>query len=171
MVDTTHTSDSIYHRLFSHPEMVADLLKNFLDPTILVELDLVQLKRLNTKFTAKTGQRRRGDMVWEIPTLAGGNLFVLLVLEFQSEIDEWMVLRLYVYIGLLYQQLVDERKLKPANGLPPILPIVLYNGEPRWNAPTNLRDLIRLPAGSPLWQYQPEMRYYTIDEGVFPDER
>ncbi|MBF0427847.1 MAG: Rpn family recombination-promoting nuclease/putative transposase [Magnetococcales bacterium] len=170
MTDTLNSSDSIYHRLFSHPEMVADLLRNFLDPAILAELDLSQMKRLNTKFTAKTGQRRRGDLVWEIPLCSGGNLFVLLVLEFQSEIDEWMVLRLDVYAGLLYQQLVDERKLKTSDGLPPILPIVLFNGEPRWNASTRLRDLIRLPAESPLWHYQPEMRYYTIDEGRFLDE-
>ncbi|MEO5335172.1 MAG: Rpn family recombination-promoting nuclease/putative transposase [Magnetococcus sp. YQC-5] len=170
MPDATHTSDSIYHRLFAHPEMVADLLRNFLDPAVLAELDLAQMRRLNTKFTAKTGQRRRGDVVWEIPIRVGGSLFLLLLLEFQSEIDEWMVLRLDVYTGLLYQQLVDERNLKPADGLPPVLPVVIFNGEPRWDAATSLRDLIRLPAGSPLWKYQPEMRYHVVDEGRFPEE-
>ncbi|MBF0139501.1 MAG: Rpn family recombination-promoting nuclease/putative transposase [Magnetococcales bacterium] len=162
--------DSIYHRLFSHPEMVAELLRDFLDAAILAELDLSGMKRLNTKFTAMTGHRRRGDMVWEIPTRSGNSLFVLLILEFQSEVDEWMALRLDVYSGLLYQQLVDERKLKAVDGLPPVLPIVLYNGETRWQASTSLRDLIRLPSDSPLWQYQPEMRYYTIDEGQYPEE-
>ncbi|MBF0134774.1 MAG: Rpn family recombination-promoting nuclease/putative transposase [Magnetococcus sp. DMHC-1] len=33
--------DSIYHRIFSHPEMVADLLRNFLEPDLLTELDLL----------------------------------------------------------------------------------------------------------------------------------
>ncbi|MBF0435578.1 MAG: hypothetical protein HQL77_09430 [Magnetococcales bacterium] len=55
--------DSIYHRLFSHPEMVAELLRDFLDAAILAELELSGMKRLNTKFTAMTGHRRRGDMV------------------------------------------------------------------------------------------------------------
>ncbi|MBF0144959.1 MAG: Rpn family recombination-promoting nuclease/putative transposase [Magnetococcales bacterium] len=162
--------DSIYHRLFSHPGMVMDLLEHFLDAPLLAELDLSRLTRLNTKFTATTGQRRRGDMVWELPTRTGGSLFVLLILEFQSEIDEWMVLRLNVYAGLLYQQLVDERRLKPADGLPPILPIVLYNGEPGWNAAASLRELIRLSPDSPLWPYQPELRYHIIDEGRFPED-
>ncbi|MEO5370691.1 MAG: Rpn family recombination-promoting nuclease/putative transposase [Magnetococcus sp. DMHC-1] len=162
--------DSIYHRIFSHPEMVADLLQNFLEPDLLTELDLSQMRRMNTKFTAQTGQRRRGDVVWEIPTCTGSSVFLILILEFQSDIDEWMVLRLDVYVGLLYQQLVDERKLKPADGLPPVLPVVIYNGEPRWNAATSLRDLIRLPTDSPLWQYQPEMRYHVIDEGKYPDQ-
>ena len=101
MAAATNSFDSLYHRLFAYPEMVADLLRNFLDPAVLAELDLSQMRRLNTKFTAKTGQRRRGDLVWEIPILAGGSLFLLLLLEFQSEIDEWMVLRLDVYTGLL----------------------------------------------------------------------
>ena len=170
MADVTRSSDSLYHRLFAYPEMVADLLRNFLDPNILAALDMSQMRRLNTKLTAKTGQRRRGDIVWEVPIRAGGSLFLVLLLEFQSEIDEWMVLRLDVYTGLLYQQLVDERKLKPADGLPPILPVVVFNGEPRWGAATSLRDLICLPAGSPLWKYQPEMRYHVIDEGRFPEE-
>ncbi|MBF0153418.1 MAG: Rpn family recombination-promoting nuclease/putative transposase [Magnetococcales bacterium] len=162
--------DAIYHRLFSYPEMVADLLRNFLDPALAAELDLSRMTRLNTKLTAQTGERRRGDMVWEVPIRAGGNLFLLLMLEFQSDMDPWMVLRLAVYTGLLYQQLVAERKLKPADGLPPVLPVILYNGEPRWSAATALHDLIRLPSGSPLWPYQPQMRYHVIDEGVFPDE-
>ncbi|MEO5334705.1 MAG: Rpn family recombination-promoting nuclease/putative transposase, partial [Magnetococcus sp. YQC-5] len=169
MEESFHSDDSIYHRLFSYPEMVVDLLQHFLDPSIHAQLDTSGMKRLNTKFTARMGQRRRADVVWEIPIRSGGSLCVLLILEFQSETDEWMVLRLDVYTGLLYQQLVDERKLKPADGLPPILPIVLYNGTSRWHAPTCLGELIRVPTESPLLKYQPEMRYYIIDEGRFLD--
>ncbi|MBF0628725.1 MAG: Rpn family recombination-promoting nuclease/putative transposase [Magnetococcales bacterium] len=166
-----NASDSLYHRFFAHPEMVIDLLRGFLDPSLLAELDLDNLRRHNTKFTApRRGQRRRSDVVWEIPTRNGDSIFVLLILEFQSEIDEWMALRVDVYTGLLYQQLVNERKLKASDGLPPVLPIVLYNGEARWNAATSLRDLIRLPEGSSLWHFQPEMRYYVIDEGAYPKE-
>ncbi|MBF0614316.1 MAG: Rpn family recombination-promoting nuclease/putative transposase [Magnetococcales bacterium] len=93
----THTSDSLYHRFFAHPEMVIDLLRGFLDPVILAELDLNHLRRHNTKFTAKRGQRRRSDVVWEIPTRHGSSIFILLILEFQSEIDAWMALRVVVY--------------------------------------------------------------------------
>ncbi|MBF0179969.1 MAG: Rpn family recombination-promoting nuclease/putative transposase [Magnetococcales bacterium] len=166
----THASDSLYHRLFAHPEMVADLLRGFLDPAMLAELDLDHLRRHNTKFTSRKGERRRSDVVWEIPTRNGDTLFVLLLLEFQSEVVEWMALRVDVYTGLLYQQLVHERKLKESDGLPPVLPIVLFNGEPRWNAATSLRSLIRLPAASSLWQFQPEMRYHVLDEGAYPRE-
>ncbi|MBF0418167.1 MAG: Rpn family recombination-promoting nuclease/putative transposase, partial [Magnetococcales bacterium] len=60
--------------------MVVDLLRGFLDPDILAELDLDNLKRHNTKFTARRGQRRRSDVVWEIPTRNGNSIFILLIL-------------------------------------------------------------------------------------------
>jgi hypothetical protein len=51
--------------------------------------------------------------------------------------------------------------------LPPVLPVVIYNGDTRWLAPVALRDLFGLPDGSPLWRWQPELRYYLIDAGAF----
>ncbi|MBF0611861.1 MAG: Rpn family recombination-promoting nuclease/putative transposase [Magnetococcales bacterium] len=170
MSDPIHDSDSIYHRFFSHPEMVIDLLMAFLPPALLVELDLKGLRRHNTKFTAMLGQRRRSDVIWEIPTRQGGSVFLLLILEFQSDVEQWMALRVNVYTGLLYQQLVDERRLNASDGLPPVLAINLYNGDQRWNAAASVRDLIRLPTGTSLWNFQPEMQYYTIDEGAYPKE-
>jgi hypothetical protein len=59
----------------------------------------------------------------------------------------------------------------PDGGLPPILPVVLYNGDPRWQAPVALRKLIGLPEHSPMWQWQPDFRSHLIDEVAFnPDD-
>jgi len=91
----------------------------------------------------------------------------MLLLEFQSTPDPWMALRMLVYTGLLWQHLVREQRLLPGGRLPPIVPIVLYNGDPRWRAPVGLRGLIGLPEGSPLWRFQPALRYHLIDEGAF----
>ncbi|MBF0310416.1 MAG: Rpn family recombination-promoting nuclease/putative transposase [Magnetococcales bacterium] len=170
MHKTTRSSDSFYHRLFAHPGMVEDLLAHFLDASLLAELNLSKMRRHNTKFTSFQGVRRRGDVVWEIPFRAGGSLFLLLILEFQSTVDPWTALRVNVYTGLLHQQLIAERRMKPSDGLPPVLALVLYNGETRWNAPPSLREMINLPKDSALWPFQPEMRYYPLDEGRLPEE-
>ena len=161
--------DSIYHRLFSHPQMVADLLREFLEPSILAELDLAQMERQNVKYHAHSGKRREGDVVWKIPTKQGIDIFLLLMLEFQSRVEWWMAVRVQVYSGLLIQQLIDEQKLNSGDLLPPILPLILYNGKKRWDAPTHMRSLIGLPDKSPLWSFQPEVRYHVIDEGNHPD--
>jgi hypothetical protein len=64
---------------------------------------------------------------------------VILLLAFQSTPDPWMALRLLVYAGLLWQPLVREQRLLPDGRLPPILPIVLYNGDARWRPTVDLR--------------------------------
>jgi hypothetical protein len=161
--------DSLYHQLFSDPAMVAQLLRQFVAEPWLDELDLNGIARENAKFHADTGERREGDMVWRIPRHGGGETFLMLLLEFQSTPNHWMALRAMVYAGLLWQHLLREKRLLPDGRLPPIFPVVLYNGEPRWAAPLNLRELVGLPEGSPLWQWQPDMRYHIVDEGGFDE--
>ncbi|NLY28368.1 MAG: Rpn family recombination-promoting nuclease/putative transposase, partial [Alcaligenaceae bacterium] len=46
--------------------------------------------------------------------------------------------------------------------LPPILPIVLYNGPRRWNAPLGLSALIPEPPGV-VALYRPALDYLLID--------
>jgi len=135
------------------------------------DLYLEGLSRENTKFHADSGQLRMSDVVWRIPRHSGGETYLLLMLEFQSTIDSWMALRVLVYVGLLWQHLVKEKRVLPDGRLPPVMPIVLYNGDDRWVEPDALRKLIGLHEASPLWEWQPQMRYYLIDEGGFrPDD-
>lgn len=47
--------------------------------------------------------------------------------------------------------------------MPPILPIVLYNGKRRWQAARDIAELI-LPLPGGLAQYTPQARYLLIDE-------
>jgi predicted transposase YdaD len=159
--------DALYHRFFSDPVIVAQLLREFAAGPWLEGLDLDGLQRLNTKFHADTNEQRDGDLIWRIPRRDGGDAYAMLLLEFQSTPDRWMALRLMVYAGLLWQHLVREQRLLPDGRLPPILPIVLYNGVPRWRAAVDLAALIGLPEDSAMWRWQPVFRYHVIDEGAF----
>jgi hypothetical protein len=124
--------DSVYHKLFGHPGMVAQLLSDFLAEPWLDDLDLDGMERPNAKFHAETGERREGDMIWRIPRRGGGDTYLMLLLEFQSTPDRWMALRALVYVGLLWQHLVREKQVPPDGRLPPVMPVVVYNGDPRW---------------------------------------
>jgi hypothetical protein len=159
--------DALYHRFFSDSAVVAQLLRDFAASPWLDGLDLAGLERLNTTFHADTSEWREADLIWRIPRQDGGDAYVMLLLEFQSTQDRWMALRLLVYAGLLWQHLVREKRLLADGRLPPILPIVLYNGDPRWRASVDLAELIGLPADSALWRWQPRLRYHVIDEGAF----
>ena len=160
--------DALYHRLFSHPGMVAQLLRDFVADSWLDELDLDSMERINAKFHAETGERREGDVVWRIPMRGGRDAYILMLLEFQSSPERWMALRVMVYVGLLWQHLIREGRIAAGGLLPPVLPIVIYNGDPRWAMPLSLHELIDLSAESPFWPWQPALRYHIIDEGAYP---
>jgi hypothetical protein len=161
--------DSIYHRLFSHAGMVAALLREFVPAPWRDDFDLDAITPENIKLYADSGERREADTAWRIPRRHGGAVYALVLLEFQSTIDRWMALRALVYIGLLWQNLEKANRLLPDGRLPPVLPIVLYNGDKRWAAPLSLHELVGLAEGSPLWEWQPAIRYYIIDEGSYED--
>jgi len=161
--------DALYHRLFSDPRVVAQLLRGFVAGPWLADLDLDAMQRLNAKFHARRGKRREGDMVWRIPRCDGQDSYLVLLLEFQSRSDQYMALRVLSYAALLWQQLVRERRLAADGKLPPLLPLVVYNGDARWAAPVVLHELVGLAPASSLWPWQPDVRYYLIDAGAFSE--
>lgn len=50
------------------------------------------------------------------------------MIEFQSTVDRYMAVRMLEYLGLLYQDLIRTHQLGQSGRLPPVLPIVPYNG-------------------------------------------
>ncbi len=163
-------SDSLYHRLFAHPQMVEGLVREFVPRRLVAGLDFSGLQRVNPKFHSgrRSARRREGDVIWRLPTREGSDIYLYLLIEFQSESDGWMAVRTQVYQGLLWQQVIDERKLEAGARLPPLLLLVLYNGERRWKAATTTDELIALSPDSALWPWQPRVRYYLLDMGAFP---
>ena len=80
-----------------------------------------------------------------------------------------MAVRLMTYMGLLYQDLIKSKQLIQDRLLPPVFPVVLYNGDKRWNAATELKDLIiKVPGG--LEKYLPSLSYWVLDEGAYDKE-
>jgi len=72
-------------------------------------------------------------------------------------------------MGLLYQDIVKSEQLKKGVLLPPILPLVLYNGSKEWVSPLELNSLFE-SVPEPFRQYQPQVKYLLIDEGRYADE-
>ncbi len=80
-----------------------------------------------------------------------------------------MALRVLTYVCLLYQDLLKGKQISPGEKLPPVFPLVLYNGQPRWQATQQeIADLIA--ASGSLARWQPKFRYHLLDEGRVPAE-
>ena len=159
-------SDPIYKRLYAFREMVADLLRS-LFPDDALGADYGSLERLPAEYVGDNYRLRRGDTVWRLRARAaedrGGWLHVLVLLEFQSKDDRTMALRVLEYTAMLYRELLREHRLAPDGFLPPVLPVVLYNGDAPWRSASDMRELVA-PTGPALARFQPSQSHIVLDE-------
>lgn len=155
--------DNAYKLIFSHADMVRDLLQGFVPEDWVKRLNFNTLEKVDGQYVSEDLLTRSNDVVWRLRLNDGEWIYLYVLLEFQSRNDHWMALRLMTYIGLLYQNLIAHQQLDPGNRLPSIFPIVIYNGERRWTAPLDLSQLITPPSGS-LSTYSPQLRYFLLDE-------
>ena len=157
--------DHSYKNLFSHPEMVADLLRGFVREEWVEQVDFATLERMSGSYVTDDLREREDDIIWRM-RWGKDWLYVYLLLEFQSQVDRFMAVRIMTYLGLLYQDIIRGGLLTAGGRLPPVLPVVLYNGEPRWTAAEDINDLIeKVPGG--LAKYRPTVRYLLLDEGRY----
>ena len=158
------TSDPIYKRLYSFPDMVADLLRSVLPGKVVEAMHMDSLEKMSAEYVGDDFRRRHGDTVWRVRAegAEGGWAYVLVLVEFQSSTDPTMALRVNEYTVMLYRDLLRAKAVKPGQ-LPPVLPIVLYNGESPWSAALDVRDLI-VETGPTLAAYQPSQRCLLLDE-------
>lgn len=154
--------DPIYRRLFGFPRMVADLLRAVARDDWVGDLDFATLERLSADHVGDLAQQRRGDGVWRV-RFRRRWLYLLVLLEFQSTSEAGMALRMLEYTALLYRELGRRKALGAAGHWPPVLPVVVYNGDAPWRGTLQMRDLIG-PHPEPLAACQPSQRSLLLDE-------
>ncbi len=87
-------------------------------------LDYSTLQRENGSFVTPAMKKREDDIVWSVE-LQGQRVYLYLLMEFQSTVDSAMPVRMLQYVAALYDYLLREKTIHAADGLPPVLPIVL----------------------------------------------
>jgi hypothetical protein len=58
--------DNGYKRLFSHPEMVEDLIRGFVREDWVKELDFSTLERVPGQYVTRRLRSRESDVVWRV---------------------------------------------------------------------------------------------------------
>ena len=128
-------------------EIVANELVEYLDFNGLVEL--------NRSFVSDTLQELESDLVFSVPfqdtsdTEGADELLVYILIEHQSTIDPMMAFRLLFYMCQIWEtqrrELEESGKPKSEWRLRPILPIVYYTGDRRWQTPLSLSAIMEVP--------------------------
>lgn len=148
--------------------MVQELFQTFVRESWVAQLDFSTLVKVGGSYVTDDLRDREDDVIWKV-RIGESWIYLYILLEFQSSVDRFMAVRLLTYTGLLYQDLIKSGQIKGKQKLPPVFPLVLYNGEKRWNAATSIADLINaVPPG--LHRYLPQYRYLVIDEGSYHEQ-
>lgn len=159
--------DASYKLLFSSPEVVRDLVTGFIPDAWLHSLDYSTLEKMPGHYVTDDLRQRAGDVVWRVR--AGGQwVYLYLLIEFQSTVDHWMPVRIMTYVGLLYQDMIRQAEVLPQKRLPPVLPVVLYNGMAKWTAATDVAQLVPRVPGR-VADFLPQMKYLLIEESSYTD--
>jgi hypothetical protein len=159
--------DVSYKLLFSVPEVVRDLILGFIPDEWLHGLDYTTLEPYPGSYVTDDLRHRADDVVWRVKA-EGEWIYLYILIEFQSTIDPYMAIRIMTYVGLLYQDLIRKKDILANRQLPPVLPIVLYNGDAKWTAATDVATLIPKVPGL-VAKFLPKLEYLLIDESQYTE--
>ncbi|MGD9938593.1 MAG: Rpn family recombination-promoting nuclease/putative transposase [Clostridia bacterium] len=154
--------DNAYKYLFSNRNIFHQLLVSFVGEDFVKGLRPEDLELVPASFVAPGLKDRHADLIYRV-SRPGREWFVYILLENQSTPDKTILLRSFLYILMLYDQVWRN---STADLLPNVIPIILYNGEDDWNLPSNLSCLIakNLPD-----RYIPSFEYFPLIEKDVPE--
>ena len=131
--------DSGYKKLFSNKVIFRQLVETFVAENWVKDLDFEHCERLDKSFLSGHYKKTKSDIIYKLK-LKEKDVYILILIEFQSTVDRFMALRILNYITNFYMDYVESNK--NVKMLPPVFPILLYNGDAQWTAPQNLSALI-----------------------------
>ena len=116
--------DSGYKLLFSHPQMIVELLRGFLRESWVQTLDFSTLERVSGSFVSGDLRERHSDMIWRVRWSGPGAVwfYVYLLVEFQSTPDLFMAVRLLGYVALSWPTSSAPAPPPPPRSSPPCCP-------------------------------------------------
>jgi predicted transposase/invertase (TIGR01784 family) len=163
MRETIH--DKGYKRLFSNKLIFQQLIKTFVTEDWVKDCDFEHCQKIDKSFISEHYKETESDIIYQVK-FKNKNAYIYLLLEFQSSVSWYMALRMLNYVSNFYMDYIETHKR--ARKLPPIFPLVLYNGDEKWTAATDFRDLLEKP--DLLKHYAPQLHYFKIAENEYSTE-
>lgn len=143
-----------------------DELKAMLEPEE-ISLDDVILE--NVSFIPPDLREKRSDIVYRLRRNEF-EAYVYILIEHQSSVDYLMAFRMYTYMGQLWSRCVAEAGAagrRKSFKLPPILPVVFYDGAKNWTAVKRFTEKVARSEEFP--GYIPNFEYRLISLKDLPD--
>ena len=138
----------LFHKVFRNPDNTKYFLQQHLSSDIQRSIDLDSLRLENVSYVDDNLKKHFADLVFSL--LLRGEEFpsarVYLLFEHKSAPAPLVGMQILRYMALQWKELYDQQLI--LGKLPPILPIVIYQGQDSWKPRISFHDLVEMPSDS-----------------------
>jgi predicted transposase/invertase (TIGR01784 family) len=162
-----HPHDKLFRTIFADTEEAALFLRAHLPAALAKRVAWSTLTLVETSFVDEALRESESDLLYTVQMKGSEvGVFLYLLFEHQSQPDPWMRFRLLKYMCRIWD---ESFKQKPEQSeLPPILPVVFYQGASEWRHSTEFAALF--PEGEREHSFLPRFAHYLIDQSTLAPE-
>lgn len=166
--------DGLFRAVLGLPEHASSELRSVLSPELAARIDLDRLEPIPGTFVDKNLARRHTDVLFRT-RIDAREAYLYVLLEHQRTPDSLMAFRMLAYQMRIWKRHLAEAEgggSPPLQSLPPIIPVVVYQGPRTWTAPTDLGDLLDIDheMATLLGELLPHVHYLLDDLTKVDDE-
>jgi predicted transposase/invertase (TIGR01784 family) len=139
--------DELFRKVFGKAGNARDFLEKHLPSELLAHLDMTTLRRVPATFIDEKLKKHYADLVFSVRCTSPDcpEIRIYLLFEHKAWPDEFVGVQVLRYASMLWTGILEDKKYRHPK-LPPILPIVFYQGDDGWVPRTSFRDLISIPS-------------------------
>ena len=134
-----------YKSLLSKKNNFLHLLRKYIGAKWVNEISEDDLMLMDKSFILPDYKDKESDIIYRL-RLKGKDIFFYVLLELQSSVDFTILFRLLLYMTELLRREfnnTDKKKRESKNfKLPPVIPIILYNGKDAWTAVRSFKEYL-----------------------------
>ena len=166
------TKDSFFKEIFQNKELVRQFVLELLPRVSKINFkhEVKDIIVENTSLSDPSLSDKESDVLVRI-IFHDFEAFVYILIEHQSTVDYLMPFRILVYMTCIWKMYVKERgkeSRRKTFKLPPIIPVVFYDGLKRWTACRNFKDMVSMSE-----EYEPlipSFEYLLLDIKEFSED-
>ncbi|MFN8670506.1 MAG: Rpn family recombination-promoting nuclease/putative transposase [Candidatus Sericytochromatia bacterium] len=133
--------DKGYKQMLGNEEIFKELLETFVKVDWVKNIDYDSIEKIDKSFISEEYLEKESDIIYKTKLKDNKEIYIYILLEFQSSVDKFMPIRCLNYITNLYLEMIKAKGEKI--DLPAIFPIVLYNGDEKWYSSNKASDFIK----------------------------
>ena len=164
MLEINNPHDRGYKSLLASEEIFLELLRSFVDMGWVSQIDPEAIIRIDKSYILQDFSEKEADLVYRLK-IKGQDVIFYLLMELQSSVNFQMSYRLLLYMVEIWRDVLknipSEEAARKEFKLPPIIPILLYNGRDKWTACRSFKETL---AEAELFkEFVVDFKYILID--------